>query len=360
MRGWASADDAHAEAYLVADNELTIRGGWDERGLAEMLEEALDVGGSDLLRLTGFTDGDLEDLLASINEDGGDPGGSPGGGSGDDWGDAEDDLDDAPAAPREPRTQRGDVWRMGEHRLACADATDRAAWVDLFADCPSAGLLWTDPPADDVDAFVRFLPVVAAHLSLGAGFYVCHPADPGALEVGEALLADPWRFRQALICVSDDAEAPVGPGGYRQRHYPIFYGYLTNASGRRGRGGTGAGWYGDHSQDTVFEFPRPRAVRAHPTARSVDLVRLHLTLSLPAGQVVADGFTGSGTTLLAALAEGRVFRGTEIDPGMVDVACARYQALTGEQPVLERTGEPHDFEDLADLVGTGERFEVAV
>lgn len=39
--GWASADDTEAEAYLIASNRLSERGGWDGLGLAEMLA-ALD------------------------------------------------------------------------------------------------------------------------------------------------------------------------------------------------------------------------------------------------------------------------------------------------------------------------------
>ncbi len=52
------------------------------------------------------------------------------------------------------------------------------------------------------------------------------------------------------------------------------------------------------------------------------------------GERVLDIFLGSGTTLLAAERSGRICCGVEIDPGYVDVALARWQALTGQEPQL--------------------------
>lgn len=65
VRGWASADDDHARAAVIADNQLTIKGGWDERALAEWLDEIGDVD-ADLLEVTGFSREDLDDMLAAL------------------------------------------------------------------------------------------------------------------------------------------------------------------------------------------------------------------------------------------------------------------------------------------------------
>jgi DNA modification methylase len=48
------------------------------------------------------------------------------------------------------------------------------------------------------------------------------------------------------------------------------------------------------------------------------------------GEIVLDGFIGSGTTLIAAERTGRSCRGLELDPAYVDTAIRRWQALTGE------------------------------
>lgn len=80
ISGWSSADDTEAEAYLIASNRLSERGGWDGLGLAEMLA-ALDgeldgVGYSTeefdaLMRDTGFLEAQetlLDELPAPAPE----------------------------------------------------------------------------------------------------------------------------------------------------------------------------------------------------------------------------------------------------------------------------------------------------
>ena len=60
------------------------------------------------------------------------------------------------------------------------------------------------------------------------------------------------------------------------------------------------------------------------------------------GDLVIDPFLGSGSTLIAAEATGRVCRGVELDPLYVDVIVRRYEAASGEPVVLTETGESFD------------------
>jgi hypothetical protein len=64
-RGWASANDAEAEAYLVAANSLTMFGGWDDQALVDLLTE---LGETDptLLTVTGYGADDLSTLLTNV------------------------------------------------------------------------------------------------------------------------------------------------------------------------------------------------------------------------------------------------------------------------------------------------------
>jgi ParB-like chromosome segregation protein Spo0J len=67
VRGWASADDNEADAYLVASNRLVETGGWDERQLVELLG---DVRESEMGLLgTGYDDDSLLDMLAKVAKD---------------------------------------------------------------------------------------------------------------------------------------------------------------------------------------------------------------------------------------------------------------------------------------------------
>lgn len=80
----------------------------------------------------------------------------------------------------------------------------------------------------------------------------------------------------------------------------------------------------------------------HPTQKPVELLRAILDVTDMA-PTVYDPFAGSGTTLIAAHESNRTAYLIEMDPGYCDVICQRYQDYTGETPVLEATGEAHDF-----------------
>jgi hypothetical protein len=61
LRGWSSASDDDAEAYLIGSNRSTELGGWDDdRMLAEILGDLSDV---QLLELAGYDTDSLERLL---------------------------------------------------------------------------------------------------------------------------------------------------------------------------------------------------------------------------------------------------------------------------------------------------------
>jgi DNA modification methylase len=66
-------------------------------------------------------------------------------------------------------------------------------------------------------------------------------------------------------------------------------------------------------------------------------------IKLTEGKIVFDPFLGSGSTLIACEQTDRTCYGLELDPLYVDVICKRWQTLTGQMPILESTGEAHDF-----------------
>jgi site-specific DNA-methyltransferase (adenine-specific) len=74
--------------------------------------------------------------------------------------------------------------------------------------------------------------------------------------------------------------------------------------------------------------PRPdeKAHGKHPTQKPVALLRRIIEATAPAGGLVLDPFSGSGTTGVAALRLGRRFLGIEQDPNWLGLARARLQA----------------------------------
>lgn len=61
----------------------------------------------------------------------------------------------------------------------------------------------------------------------------------------------------------------------------------------------------------------------HPTVKPIALMRWLVRLVSPVGSIVIDPFAGSGSTLLAAVAEGRDALGIELDPRYVEIIRSR-------------------------------------
>jgi DNA modification methylase len=80
----------------------------------------------------------------------------------------------------------------------------------------------------------------------------------------------------------------------------------------------------------------------HPTVKPVALVADALLDCSERGDIVLDGFLGSGSTLIAAERVGRVCRGIEIDPIYVDVAIRRWQRYTGDKAIHVASGLTFD------------------
>jgi hypothetical protein len=116
--------DAQKRAYAIADNKLTLNGGWDEELLGLEIGE-LEVLGFDL-DLIGFTDAERAALAAQLTEGLTDP-------------------DVVPDLPSEPVTRAGDLWVLGRHRLLCGDSTSQEDVNTLLAGV-SPHLMVTDPP----------------------------------------------------------------------------------------------------------------------------------------------------------------------------------------------------------------------
>ncbi len=101
--------EAQKRAYVIADNKLAMNAGWDERMLALEFADlrALEFDTT----LTGFSLDDIGELLAELDA-------TPEG---------ETEADAAPPVPTIAKTQPGDLWLLGKHRLLCGDSTNLQA-----------------------------------------------------------------------------------------------------------------------------------------------------------------------------------------------------------------------------------------
>jgi DNA modification methylase len=95
----------------------------------------------------------------------------------------------------------------------------------------------------------------------------------------------------------------------------------------------------------LWQENKPAANRIHPTAKPVELIERALLNSSKSGDIVADLFGGSGSTLIACERRRRKARLMEIDPKYADCIIQRYREYTGKEAVLE--GDGRAFDEIA-------------
>ena len=94
-----------------------------------------------------------------------------------------------------------------------------------------------------------------------------------------------------------------------------------------------------HPGANSFSKTRAQDLADHPTVKPVTLLADAIRdVTLP-GEILIDGFMGSGSTILAAERTKRRCYGVEIEPKYVDVAIRRWSDMTGDEAILDETGE---------------------
>jgi DNA modification methylase len=114
----------------------------------------------------------------------------------------------------------------------------------------------------------------------------------------------------------------LGRADYQRAYEPIWYGW---------REGSTHHWCGDRDQGDVWEIPRPAEAPLHPTMKPLALMERAISNSSRAGDLVADFFAGSGSTLIGAERTGRRCAALELDPIYSDVIIARWESFSGEK-----------------------------
>ena len=259
----------------------------------------------------------------------------------------EDDYDKEP--PEEPRTKRGQLWQLGEHRLLCGDATNAEDMRQLVGG-EKAALALTDPPyglgivshAGSIDgpSPITFTgsvgpPEFAPTAKPSIYAPVVGDEDTSAARNGVSVMRDfathmivfggnyfsdflkpspcwlVWDKKTGSNCFADVELAWTDFGSHAR-----LYSWMWNGMQREG----------DHSSEGV--------TRVHPTQKPVGLFGKILADFSEDGDIVLDPFGGSGSTLIACEQLGRRCRMMEIDPHYCDVIIDRWEAFTGKKAVL--------------------------
>ena len=348
---------AQKRAYMIADNKLTERAGWNCSELVVELSDladALMIEGLDFdLSITGFEPAEIDLLKADLSDNEHDPA---------------DDIDkDALKGP--PISRAGDLWLLGEHRLLCGDARS-AGDLDRLMDGRRAAAVFTDPPYNVAIRGVvgrgrikhREFAMASGELSDAEFVAFLREALGQAIRVSKDgavhYVCMDWRHIGHLLQVAEElygavlnlcvwAKTNAGQGSfYRSQHeligvFRVGRGEHQNnvELGRFGRNRSNVWTYAGVNS---FGAGRQADLGVHPTVKPVALIADALRDCTKRGDLILDPFVGSGSTLLAAERVGRRACAIEIDPVYVDVAVRRWQAYTGRDAIHAETGLTFD------------------
>ena len=350
-----SMTEAQKRAYVIADNKLAEKAGWDDELLALELKYISELDLTFDLTLTGFEVSEIDLLIESLDAT------------------SRDEDDQIPIqTTAAPVTRLGDLWRLANHRLYCGNATEARSF-DHLMDFYAAQVVFTDPPYNvPIGGHVCGLGSVQhAEFAMAAGEMseaeftsflktaFRHLAEYSADGSIHFLCMD-WRHMQELLtaahgvytelknlCIWNKTNGGMG-SLYRSKHELVFVfkkgtaPHINNVElGANGRYRTNV-W--DYAGINALSAGRAEELAMHPTVKPIALVADAILDCSKRGAIVLDAFLGSGSTLIAAERTGRRCFGMELEPKYVDVAIERFTKMTGEAASLQSTGE--SFEEI--------------
>jgi len=313
-------------AHLLADNRIAELAEINNDTLKNVLSE-LSTSEIDM-DLTGFDSAAIDEILGQIQVE--------------DEIDAEPQINRADELAEKWGTKSGQLWELGDHRLKCGCSRLKTTTESLMSGA-FADMVLTDPPYgvayvgktkdalkvqnDDVDEktlaemckdwFDRSEEVSRD----GAYWLATVPAGP----LHGVFFFD-WKMRGILrqVMVWNKDSMVLGHSEYHYKHEPILFGWKAGDRLKNS----------DRTKTTVWDFPRPKASREHPTMKPLEMWCYAIQNHTLPNDTVYDPFSGSGTTLMACETLGRKCRAIEIDPKYVAVAIERWHEATGKEPKL--------------------------
>jgi DNA modification methylase len=311
----ADWDADRIKAYALADNRTAELAEWNPEVMAAQLLDLQEAGFD--IESFGFELVNPPVDLESIEED--------------------EIPEDAPT-----RTSLGDIWKLGRHRLMCGSTTSLDD-MDKLMEKKKADIVFTDPPYgvaytggiqfkdghaqknnremiqnDDADIYEAVMQTLGAYAN--GPCYIWF-AGTRASTLYEA--AEKYGDIHALIIWVKNGGYGALNANYKQKHEPCLYWKPRGKS---------LNFTGSTTETTVWQINKDGRNTLHPTQKPVALAAK--AISNHSGDLVFDGFGGSGATLIASEQVGKTCFMMELDPKYCDVIIQRWQNLTGKKAEL--------------------------
>jgi len=266
----------------------------------------------------------------------------------------------------------GDLFEIGEHRLLCGDSTQVDTWQKVMDD-KLCDMVMTDPPYnidyegktkdaltiqnDNMtnDSFYQFLydfyTALGSYTKKGGAWYVFH-ASTETVNFSTAMVNSGLLLKQQLIWVKNSMV--MGRQDYQWKHEPCLYGWKEGAAHYFTSERTHTTviedtinvnkltkdemkkmlteMLSDKTKSTIIHCDKPHRSAEHPTMKPILLLAPLIQNSSKENEIVADGFLGSGSTMVASHQLKRKCYGIELDPKYCQVIIDRMKKL---DPSLE-------------------------
>lgn len=320
------------KAYIIADNKLSDLGGWDdELLLAELESIELDMSkfGFDI-EIDDIEDPDI----------------------------VEDDPPDVDA-DAEPKSKRGDVYKLGDHVLMCGDSTDPDDITKLLrGGQPAASispvtidLLLTDPPygvnAVNTDGKIGGdKPITFGHVGNVANSDLGQVAKANKYKPIKGDDTTETAKKSYQIIKELSKEQIIFGGNYFTDFLPPKSCWIIwdKENGESFFADAELAWTSFNKGAKLYHFmwngmarEGSRKIegikRIHPTQKPVGLIGQIINDFSKENDLIADIFGGSGSTLIACEQLNRKCYMMEYEPYYVDVIIERWENFTGRKAV---------------------------
>ena len=259
----------------------------------------------------------------------------------------------------------GDLFEIGEHRLLCGDSTDSDSVAKLM-NGEKADMVLTDPPynvnyegsnglkiendnmsKNDFYSFLLLFYTAFAEVTKdGGAWYVWH-TDNERVNYTKAFEDAGMKFSECLIWVKNSLV--LGRLDYHKKHETCLYGWKPGAAHYFTDDRTKTTviedkidpkklkkdellkiveeMFSEKTSTTILRADKPSKNDVHPTMKPIKLLAPLIENSSKIGELVADGFLGSGSTMVAAHQLNRKCYGMELDPKYCQVIVDRMRKL---------------------------------
>ena len=332
----------------LAQKKLATYSDWNQKELKAELIELLDIESEVSIEVTGFELAEIDEIVSEPIEEVAEPGALP-----------------EPIEPGPAVSQLGDIWHLSEHKLMCGSSLDRE-YLGQLMDGERARMVLTDAPynvniAGNVSGlgkkthrefvagsgemseteFAQFLKeCIGLHAEFcrdGALLYEFMDWKHGG-EMYAAIAANDL----TMVALAVWVKSAGGMGSlYRSQHELCFIARKGDAPhcnnvklDKYGRYRTNCWQYPGMNS---FGKDRDELLAMHPTVKNLTMFADAIRDVTDRGDIVFDGFAGSGTTIIAADKTGRIARCLELDPLYVDCSIRRWEKFSG---VAARLGSP--------------------